>query len=243
MRPLTVRIDPHVHSEGSYDANVPVERILERARKAGLDGVVVTDHDDIGYSLEAAERAREFGLVGIPGVEVSTAVGHLLALGVERRPEAGMPLGETVQQIRTQGGVAVVPHPFQRSRHGIRKRNIGDVDGIEVYNGLAMTGYRNNRARLYAAREEYPMVGGSDAHTPSMIGQTYTEVLVDSAAETPAQVDTEELLDGIKAGATRVEGQRAPLPRYVRKFAWHAEYRTSEAVRSKAIKFKKSLKA
>ncbi|MFD1587343.1 CehA/McbA family metallohydrolase [Halorientalis brevis] len=232
MPPLSLRIDPHVHSAASFDATASIDAILRRARAVGLDGVVVTDHDELDASLEAAERAAEFGLVGIPGVEVSTAVGHLLALGVERRPELGLPLAETVRQIRTQGGVAVVPHPFQRSRHGIRKSDLGDVDGIEVYNGLAMTGYRNRCARLFAAQCGYPMIGGSDAHTPDLIGRTHTQVLVDTPADRPADVSPSAVLDGIKAGATRIEGRRTPLSRYVRKHAWHAEYRTSMVLRA-----------
>lgn len=232
MSVRTLRIDPHVHSAASFDATASIETILRRARAVALDGVVITDHDHLASSLEAADRAADYGLVGIPGVEVSTAVGHLLALGVDRRPEPGRSLAETVRQIRTQGGVAVVPHPFQRSRHGIRKANIGDVDGIEVYNGLAMTGYRNRRARLFALRRGYPMIGGSDAHTPELIGRTHTEVVVDTPAEHPADVSLTAVLDGIKAGATRVVGRRTPLTRYVRKHAWHAEYRTSMALRA-----------
>jgi hypothetical protein len=77
----TVTIDPHVHSEGSYDAHEPVELLLEQASDIGLDGIVVTDHDTIAESLRAAELAPEYGLIGIPGVEVSTAAGHLLAIG------------------------------------------------------------------------------------------------------------------------------------------------------------------
>ena len=66
-----LRIDPPVHSEGSYDGHEPVELLLEHASDIGLDGVIVTDHDEIDESLRAAEMASEYGLVGIPGVEVN----------------------------------------------------------------------------------------------------------------------------------------------------------------------------
>jgi len=59
----SVVIDPHVHSEDSYDGK-------EHAANIGLDGVIITDHDEIGESLRAAEIASEYGLVGVPGVEV-----------------------------------------------------------------------------------------------------------------------------------------------------------------------------
>ncbi|MFC6726396.1 PHP domain-containing protein, partial [Halobium palmae] len=83
---LTIRVDPHVHSEASYDASDPVELILEQSAEIGLDAVVVTDHDVLHESIRAAELAPEYGLVGIPGVEVSTADGHLLAIGVDEMP-------------------------------------------------------------------------------------------------------------------------------------------------------------
>ena len=125
---VTVTVDPHVHSEGSYDAHEPVELVLEHASDIGLDGVVITDHDEIDESLRAAELAPAYGLVGIPGVEISTRHGHLLAIGIEERPEPGLPFMETVRTVRELGGIAVVPHPFQRSRHGVRKRYIRDAD-------------------------------------------------------------------------------------------------------------------
>ncbi|ELZ39453.1 CehA/McbA family metallohydrolase [Halorubrum tebenquichense] len=128
MSRVTVSVDPHVHSEGSYDGHEPVELILEHAAEIGLDAVVITDHDVIRESKRAAEIAPEYGLIGIPGVEVSTAHGHLLAIGVDRMPPRGRPYDETVRAVHELGGVAVVPHPFQRSRHGVRRRNIPTPD-------------------------------------------------------------------------------------------------------------------
>lgn len=58
---VTVSIDPHVHSDDSYDGHEPVELILEHASEIGLDAVVITDHDVIGESKRAAEIADEYG--------------------------------------------------------------------------------------------------------------------------------------------------------------------------------------
>jgi len=213
-------IDFHVHSEGSYDGNEPVELILEHASDIGLDGVVVTDHDEIDESLDAAEMAPEYGLVGIPGVEVSTAAGHLLALGVEECPERGRPFGETVTEIREQGGVAVLPHPFQRSRHGVRRKDVGDCDGIEVYNSMVFTGYRNRRARKFAEDRGYPQFGASDAHSIRNVGRAYTEVTLQGvAAGTPAsETATEDVLGALRAGETDIRGKRTPIHRSVRQY-------------------------
>ncbi|MFB6072231.1 MAG: PHP-associated domain-containing protein [Halobacterium sp.] len=218
---LTLEIDPHVHSEGSYDGREPVELILEHASDIGLDGVVVTDHDEISESLRAAELAPEYGLVGIPGVEVSTAAGHLLALGVEACPPRGRPLAETVEHVRGLGGIAVVPHPFQRSRHGVRKRRIDRCDGIEVYNSMVFTGYRNRRARQFAERHGYPKLGASDAHSIRNVGRAYTEITLEdvSSDAPPTAVDGGDVVDAIRSGETELHGKRTPIHRSARQYA------------------------
>ncbi|WP_135851867.1 CehA/McbA family metallohydrolase [Halorussus salinus] len=214
---LSVTIDPHVHSEGSYDGHEPVELLLAQASDIGLDGIVVTDHDTIRESLRAAELASEYGLVGIPGVEVSTAAGHLLAIGVTERPEPHRPLDETVAEIREEGGVAVVPHPFQRTRHGVRRGRITDCDAIEVYNAWIFTGYRNRRARQFAARNDYPGVAASDAHSAKYIGRAYTELTIEASSK--RDLDSETIVAALADGDADVYGRRQPLHRSVQHYA------------------------
>jgi predicted metal-dependent phosphoesterase TrpH len=216
-----LRIDPHVHSEGSYDGHEPVELLLEHAAEIGLDGIVVTDHDEIDESLRAADLAPDYGLVGIPGVEVSTAHGHLLAVGVESCPPRGLPFGETVGRVREAGGIAVVPHPFQRSRHGVRKRHIDDADGVEVYNSMLFTGYRNRRANRFAERRAFPKLGASDAHYLGNVGRAYTEVELDEIpADAPiSALDGTAVIDAIRAGKTDLRGRRTPINRSARQYA------------------------
>jgi predicted metal-dependent phosphoesterase TrpH len=216
-----LRIDPHVHSEGSYDGHEPVELLLEHAAEIGLDGIVVTDHDEIDESLRAAELAPEYGLVGIPGVEVSTAHGHLLAIGVEDRPPRGLPFDETVARVRDAGGIAVVPHPFQRSRHGVRKRHVDDADGVEVYNSMLFTGYRNRRANRFAEHRGFPRLGASDAHYLGNVGRAYTEVELDEVpADAPiSALDGATVVDAIRAGKTDLRGRRTPIHRSARQYA------------------------
>lgn len=223
-----MRFDPHVHSRWSYDSGAALHDLLAAAADAGLDAVAVTDHDAIEGSLRAASLAPEYGLLGVPGVEVSTADGHLLALGVERRPEVGRSLAATVAWVRDRGGLAVVPHPFQRTRHGAT--TIPDCDGVEVYNALLMTGVQNRRARRFADREGYPHLAGSDAHVPRMVGRAYTEVDLDPAD--PTETDPGELLDAVRQGRSDARGSRAPRRRYVRKFATNASIRTGSSLRS-----------
>jgi predicted metal-dependent phosphoesterase TrpH len=221
-----VVIDPHVHSEDSYDGNEPVELILEHAADIGLDGVVITDHDEMGESLRAADMASEYGLIGVPGVEVSTSHGHLLAIGVEEKPPKRQPFTDTVERVRELGGAGVVPHPFQVTRHGVKKKRIRDCDGIEVYNAWLFTGYRNRRSDAFARSNGYPRVGASDAHSITMVGRAYTEVGFEGLKRD--EIGADDVVAAIKNGDTAIHGRRAPVTRSayhylkasVRKTAW-----------------------
>ena len=221
-----IAIDPHVHSEDSYDGKEPVELILEHAADIGLDGVVITDHDEIGESLRAAEIASEYGLIGVPGVEVSTSHGHLLAIGVEEKPSKRQPFMDTVELVRELGGAAVVPHPFQVTRHGVKKKRIEDCDGIEVYNAWLFTGYRNRRSKTFAQKNGYPRIGASDAHSITMVGRAYTEIEFEDRRR--EEITADDVVSAVKHGDTSIHGRRAPVTRSayhylkasVRKTAW-----------------------
>ena len=209
---VTVAVDPHVHSEESYDGHEPIELLLEQASEIGLDGIVVTDHDEIEESLRAAEIAPEYDLVGIPGVEVSTTAGHLLAIGVDERPAPRQPLAETVERVRDDGGIAVVPHPFQRTRHGVRKRKLTDCDAIEIFNSWLFTGYRNRRAKRFAERHDYPGVAASDAHSAGYLGRAYTELTIPDVGS-KAELDGDHVIEAMRDGSAEIHGRRQPLHR------------------------------
>ena len=88
-----VSLDPHVHTSASRDSTADVEAVLGSAERTALDAVAVTDHDTMAGPRRALEFVRSYEVVVIPGVEVSTADGHLLALGVTDRPEPDRSLG------------------------------------------------------------------------------------------------------------------------------------------------------
>lgn len=220
--PHTVRFDPHVHTDASHDCSTPLGDVLAAAAEADLDAIAITDHDAIDVSLAAVERAPEHGLTAIPGVEVSTAAGHLLALFVTDRPPAGRPLGDTVDAIRDRGGLAVVPHPFQVSRHGIRKRRLAaaDVDAVEAFNALTMTGVQNLRARRFAASDGCAAVGASDAHTRATVGRAHTVLDLPSDRGTAVgRVPPAAIRDAIEAGACQPGGEGATVAQCVGKYA------------------------
>ncbi|WP_306057996.1 PHP domain-containing protein [Natronococcus wangiae] len=206
-------VELHVHSSLSYDGRDPVDLILEQAEAVGLDAIAVTDHDEISASREAVERAPEYGLIGIPGIEISSKAGHVLGLGVEEAIPPGLTYEETLEEIRSQGGLAVIPHPFQQSRHGVTARisreELAEGDAIEVYNSRLLTGRANRQAERFAKSRDLPMTAGSDAHISEMVGQAVTRVDADERS-------ADAILEAIREGKTSVEGKRTP---------WHISFR------------------
>ncbi|WP_276301044.1 PHP domain-containing protein [Halorussus lipolyticus] len=217
-------VELHAHSSLSYDGRDPVELLLEQASAVGLDALAVTDHDEIEASLSAVEQAEEYGLVGIPGMEVSSAAGHVLGLGIRERVPAGLSFGETLDRIREQGGVAVVPHPFQKSRSGvmanITESELAEADAIEVYNSRLLTGRGNRKAKRFAERRGLPQTAGSDAHISEMVGQAVTRIDADERSSAA-------ILDAILDGRTTVEGKRTP---------WHISFRQAAGGAKRRVK-------
>jgi predicted metal-dependent phosphoesterase TrpH len=204
-------VELHAHSKLSYDGRDPIELLLEQAEAIGIDALAVTDHDEIDASLEAAAMADDHGLVGIPGMEVSSA-----ALGVEELIPAGLSYDETLDRIESLGGIAVVPHPFQSSRHGVSAHvshdQLAEADAIEVYNSRLFTGRANRQAERFAEDRGLPKTAGSDAHIAEMVGQAVTEV---DAYHRSA----EGILDAIAEGRTSVVGKRTPWIISVQQFS------------------------
>ena len=217
----------HSHSAASHDGRDPIDLLLAQAEAVGLDAIAITDHDSIEASLEAVDIANDFDLIGIPGIEISSAAGHILGLGITERIPPGLPYLETLDEIRAQNGISVIPHPFQKSRSGVApnvsKEELATADAIEIYNSRLLTGRANRKAEAFARSWGLPMTAGSDAHISEMVGQAVT--LVD--AERDAGV--EGILSAIATGNTVVEGKRTPwrisfrqaaggVPRRVRRY-------------------------
>jgi len=187
--------DIHLHTKYSYDGTASVPDVLRRAKQLGLDVIAITDHDEIRGARQALDLAPRFNIEVIPGVEITTAEGDLLAYFITDPIPPKRPLVETVLKVREMGGVCVAAHPMSGgwgmkslSAYAIIKalRNPQVADtliGIETYNGTAVDRLSNHSARLLASRLKVAQTGSSDAHTVDTIGFGVTEFEGSSAQD------------------------------------------------------------
>lgn len=183
--------DLHTHSMHSPDATTTVRGILKQAADVGLDVVAVTDHDTITGSLEARELASQYNLEVVPGVEVTTAEGHLLALYVEQLPPMGMSLNDTLLWIGHHGGIAIAPHPFNQLPNSLSLDSVigvfnnprakGVLKGIEVYN-MSTRNFSDTVEKL-SVYLPLAKTASSDAHIYWAIGVGRTQFDGTSANE------------------------------------------------------------
>jgi predicted metal-dependent phosphoesterase TrpH len=182
-------IDLHCHTSASFDSLASPGDVVHAAARRGLTHLAVTDHDRIDGALRARDAAPD-GLTIIVGEEVTTSDGDLIAAFLERAVPPGLSAVDTIADIREQGGLVGVPHPFDRSRgygrtSGAQLEDIADkVDWIEVYNARVFGGSANEQAAIFAREHKLPGVCASDSHTVLEVGVSYNVFLGDPS--TPA---------------------------------------------------------
>ncbi|ATU07806.1 PHP domain-containing protein [Methanohalophilus portucalensis] len=198
-------IDLHVHSCFSKDSDSQFDSILEWAKKNGMGGVAICDHDSVEGGFACARRALEIAsdILVIPGQEVSSAEGHVLVLGASESVPASMSVHSTIEYAHDRGGLVIIPHPYKKTSHGIGYLKGLDVDAVEVFNSRCLTPYANTRAKIVAERLGLPQVGGSDAHEPCMVGRSYTDIDVEDES-------VDSVLSAIKAGRVKPGGKLTP---------------------------------
>jgi predicted metal-dependent phosphoesterase TrpH/glycosyltransferase involved in cell wall biosynthesis len=168
-----IHVDLHMHTDHSPDCATPVPTLLDAATRVGLGAIAVTDHNEISGALEARELAN--GIKVIVAEEVKTAdQGEVIGLFIEEKIPRGMTLQETIAEIRRQGGLVYVPHPFDRM-HSVPDYEhlldvVEEIDAIEVFNPrVAFTAFNDEAAR-FAAKYRIVAGAGSDSHVAQGLG-------------------------------------------------------------------------
>ncbi len=208
--------DLHIHTTAS-DGFDTVQAVLEHVAALGtLNVIAITDHDILEGSLWAYEHRARYPFDIIPGLEVTSIEGHVLALWVTNPIPAGMSLAETTAAIHEQAGVAILAHPFELTityrvagRYLRQPESLLDtgIDAVEVYNAASPTPASNLLAARMAKKIHLPGTGGSDAHSLGGIGCGITRFQGRTATD---------LRQALLAGQTQGTGHPWPLREYLR---------------------------
>lgn len=205
-------IDLHAHtSPRSNCSRTTLEELVRTARARGLDALCITEHDVRWPGTELADASRLFGLPLIPGVELTTDVGHVLVFGPLHKPLwMGYRLAELVEECEHSDTALVLPHPVRRyaGERAVRGGRVPPtpaeiaalpqweaVHAIEIAS-TQTTVLEHTLTAAALAVVVRPAVGASDAHGPGLAGRYATEI--DGPVHTAEQLASE-----IRAGHVR----------------------------------------
>ncbi len=201
--------DLHLHTLAS-DGLVGARDLVDFVEhETDLDVIAVTDHDETIAAVQAQEWAarRGYRVQVVPGVEVTTREGHLLALFVDDRPPALWTALRTADWVRNRGGLCIAPHPFTRWTHSLSATALASVMsvsgllcGVEVLNASLAGRASRPRALQLAATHGLAQVGASDGHMVAMIGLARTRFAGSTASE---------LRNALEKATTSAEGRFA----------------------------------
>ncbi len=212
---MPLKIDLHVHTCYSFDATSSLREVIVYAKKSGLDGIAITDHDTLKGARRALKLASKRGFMIIPGIEVTTLQSHVLALKITKPIPRNLSLVETVEKIHEAGGIAIAAHPIVLIKSHIKERvaSASNLDGVEVINSSAFPFFLSTRlSRALAEQLNLPQTAGSDAHQPCEIGTAHSLVEADS--------EVDEIIGAIRRGAVTPFGKAIPWETRVRRGAF-----------------------
>ncbi|HTK10162.1 MAG TPA: CehA/McbA family metallohydrolase [Ktedonobacteraceae bacterium] len=219
------KADLHMHTNLG-DGWASPAKVVEQAISHGLQVIAVTDHDHLEGAKRVAdllERYEQPPFQMITGVEVSTRQGHLLGLFVKRAPKALRSVEESIEAIKEQGGLVLVPHPLGRLVPSLSRARIDEllnkgypIDAIEIYNPSPANA--SMRAAVAQANQQWGFAetGGSDAHFWQHIGAAYTLFEGTTAEDVRLAIQNRT----VRAGGQETPPAHLPAGVYVAQCAW-----------------------
>lgn len=207
-----VKIDLHVHTTVSMDSWISPEKLPEIAKRNGMDGIAVTDHNTTAAWQAVKRAAEKVGVAVIEGEEVRVkpagrTVGEIIGLYMTDFVDGtGKTALEVIDALKAQDAVVVLPHPFDKYRKIFPEEELRElsvkVDAVEVFNPRIFAKGLNEKARAFALEYGLAETAGSDAHVPWEVGKAYTEA--------PA-ADVEGFRKALLAHKTRAYGTCHPF--------------------------------
>lgn len=206
---MQLKIDLHVHTNCSPDSLITPEELIFYAKKRGLDGVAVVDHERFDGALKIAKMTD---LLIIPGMEIESLDGHIVGLNIREIVPKKLSADETIDKIHEANGIAVACHPVAFFKGGVGKHTNSKFDAVEVINSSAIPfKYSMQHSQALASRLGVGRVAGSDAHYAPEIGYAYTAV--------NAELETEKIISAIRKGSCQPFGRAIPLTMRLKKEA------------------------
>jgi len=203
-----LKADLHIHTEYSSDCNTPLEKIINRCLEIGINCIAIADHGTAEGALKMQGLAPFKVIVA---EEILTPHGEIMGMFLKETIPSGLSVEQTISQIKAQGGLVSIPHPFDMLR-GFRLGDrelealVDQIDAVEVFNAREPFRKPSAKAQTFAQKYDIPGTVGSDAHTIGEIGNAYTEM--------PEFNGRDDFLQALRAG--KVMGHRTnPLIHFV----------------------------
>lgn len=197
-----MKADIHIHTNFSCDGISSPAQVVRAAIEKNIQCIAITDHGQVKGAVEAMTFGFDKNILVIPGIEITTLSGDILGINVKKIIPNHLSAQATVKAIKEQGGIAVIPHPFD----GVigfwgRERGILDsgIDALEVFN--ATTPFRNGNKRAFEFSQEnnLAITAGSDAHRADFVGRGFMEF-------SDAVSKEEDILAEIKNKNVKIQG-------------------------------------
>lgn len=174
-------IDTHIHENRySGDSEVSLETVIFKAKKMGLDGICITNHENQKVKKLVNKLNKKTDLLILVGAEILTYEGDILVFGINKLPDKKLHAVELINYVNKRGGVTISAHPFRNNNRGAGSKinKLSGLTGVEVLNGS--TSYKNNlKAYNLSQKLNLPTLGASDAHQSHKIGK-YASYFEDS---------------------------------------------------------------
>ncbi|QAT16774.1 hypothetical protein BU251_03000 [Candidatus Velamenicoccus archaeovorus] len=217
-------IDFHVHSRFSFDCFLEPAKIIDLARRHRIDGLAITDHDTIAGVEEFRRLAPDLYI--ITGQEISTRYGDILGLFLRHAVDAHDDIGRILEGIHTQGGLAVLAHPFKWPHLARADDFLRQFDAIEMFNArnnIPLPRLENHLAWRAVKRSGLAWVCGSDTHEGFEMGcgATVFDFSLSEASD-------ERIKEAILKKGVRMFGREVPLiPEIISHFSRNLRSRRS----------------